>query len=124
MSFWNSLGKAVEAAAAGATAGAPGLARQSSTPGWDSLRSAANSALDPAAAAALPPWMRQVGAAAVNAVERKVKQAHMAPAAESDLTLALHAARLADAAYEPDEAALQHLLGELPGSLELLHFSA
>ena len=101
--------------------GSSSAAVSSSTPAWERFRevavSAGNSAVPPNSTV-----LRSLGASALQAVERKVKQAVMPAAEPATVSLALFSTRLADLAYLSTAQQLQQGLMRIDPRLELIHF--
>ena len=125
--MWSSFGKLVEQVSAQAVGVDAAGAAPSETPGWDSFRARLTSGIEAAdsfrragpAATASGSLLKSLAGAAIDAVDRKVKQAHLPAAAADDVRLALLATRLSDAAYAQDDATLQEALTDLPEGLDL-----
>ena len=64
--------------------------------------------------------LKTVGTSAMEAIDRKVKQASMPEASQKDLELALSAARLSGLAYSTSAAELERELSKL--NMKLIHF--
>ena len=101
--------------------GSSSAAVSSSTPAWERFREVAVSAGN-SAVPANSTVLRSLGASALQAVERKVKQAVMPAAEPATVSLALFSTRLADLAYLSTAQQLQQGLMRVDPRLELIHF--